>query len=76
MMSLVYAECRIEALHAKFRYAKCRYAECHGARLTPVRRQGVFSIFSFLVVELNKLERLPLASSLNVILVFMSKSRA
>ncbi len=31
MLSVIYAECHIQALYAERRYAECRYAECLGA---------------------------------------------
>ncbi len=31
MLSVIYVECRNQALYAECRYAECRYAECHGA---------------------------------------------
>jgi hypothetical protein len=31
MLTLIYAECHIEALYAECRYAECRYGECRGA---------------------------------------------
>ncbi len=31
MLSVIYAECHIQALYAECRYAQCRYAECRYA---------------------------------------------
>ncbi len=31
MVSVIYVECRNQALYAECHYAECRYAECHGA---------------------------------------------
>ncbi len=31
MFSVIYAECRMQALHAECYYAECCYAECHYA---------------------------------------------
>jgi len=31
VISVIYAERRIQALYAEWHYAECRYAECHGA---------------------------------------------
>ncbi len=31
MLSVIYAECRIQALYAEWRYAECHYAECRYA---------------------------------------------
>ncbi len=31
MLSVIYAECHLQALNALYHYAECRYAECRGA---------------------------------------------
>jgi hypothetical protein len=31
MLSVIYAECHIQALYFECRYAECQYAECRGA---------------------------------------------
>ncbi len=31
MLSVIYAECHMQALYAEWHYAECRYAECRYA---------------------------------------------
>ncbi len=31
MLSVIYAECHVQAVYAECRYAECRYAECRNA---------------------------------------------
>jgi hypothetical protein len=35
MLSVIYAECHIQALCAECRYAECHYAKCRGALKSP-----------------------------------------
>ncbi len=39
MLSVVYAECHIQALYAECYYAECSYAVCHGAIHTTVQNK-------------------------------------
>jgi hypothetical protein len=35
MLSVIYAECHIQALYAECLYVECHYAERHGAQKNP-----------------------------------------
>ncbi len=47
MLSVIYAECHMEAIYtecryAECRYAECRYAECHGAPFKSFQSSAMF----------------------------------
>jgi hypothetical protein len=41
MLSVIYAECHLQALNAECGYAECRYAECRSARERPLKKLGL-----------------------------------
>ncbi len=44
MMSVIYAECHIQAVYAECGYSECRYAECHGAMFNSLAKQACAAI--------------------------------
>jgi hypothetical protein len=45
MLSVIYAECHIQTLNAKWHYAECRYAECRGATFSHYLKDNQSFIF-------------------------------
>jgi hypothetical protein len=52
MLSVIYAECHIQAIYAECHYAECRYAECRGTVYLS-KRLTLLNVL-FLLLKSNK----------------------